>query len=375
MRAVYSYSGMADVATETGDLDYRSAVMSLWDNIVNKKYYVTGGIGSGETSEGFGPNYSLRNNAYCESCSSCGEIFFQYKMNLSYHDAKYVDLYEETFYNALLGSIDLPGENFYYQNPLDSGWPRYPWHGCPCCVGNIPRTLLMLPTWTYVKDADGIYVNMFVGSTIEVEDVAGTDVEMVQKTNYPWDGHVSITVNSAEEKEFTIHVRSPERSVSGLYSSTPEADGITSIAVNGSKIEPKIENHYAVIHRKWKAGDTIEVELPMVPQRVKCIDEVAADRGRVALKYGPLVYNIESVDDNELDGVLDPSAELTTQWRPDLLGGVVVIKSQFADGKPLVAIPNFARNNRSPQGEGDRRGGGRRQGRPAGRSLVWIRDE
>src|SRR5262245_27466411 len=117
---------MADVATETGDLDYRSAVMSLWDNITNKKYYVTGGIGSGETSEGFGPNYSLRNNAYCESCSSCGELFFQHKLGLIRRDARYVDLYEETLYNALLGSIDLEGRNFYYQNPLDSGQPRYP---------------------------------------------------------------------------------------------------------------------------------------------------------------------------------------------------------------------------------------------------------
>lgn len=111
--------------------------MSLWDNIVNKKYYVTGGVGSGETSEGFGPNYSLRHNAYCESCSSCGEIFFQHKLNMTYHDAKYADLYEETLYNALLGSIDLEGKNFYYQNPLDSRGPRYDWHGCPCCVGNI----------------------------------------------------------------------------------------------------------------------------------------------------------------------------------------------------------------------------------------------
>jgi DUF1680 family protein len=159
VRAVYNYSGMADVATETGDLDYRSAVMSLWDNITNKKYYVTGGIGTGETSEGFGPNYSLQHNAYCESCSSCGQIFFQYKMNLSYHDARYADLYEETMYNALLGSLDLKGENFYYQNPLAGGRPRYPWHACPCCVGNIPRTLLMVPTWTYVKDDDGIYAS------------------------------------------------------------------------------------------------------------------------------------------------------------------------------------------------------------------------
>ena len=152
VRAVYTYSGMADVAVETRDADYQSAVHSLWDNIVNRKYYVTGGVGSGETSEGFGPNYSLRNNAYCESCSSCGEIFFQWKMNLAYHDAKYADLYEETIYNALLGSLDLEGRNFYYNNPLDSNVPRYPWHICPCCVGNIPRTLLMLPTWMYAQE-------------------------------------------------------------------------------------------------------------------------------------------------------------------------------------------------------------------------------
>ena len=121
-------------------------------------------------------------------------------MNLSYHDAHYADLYEESMYNALLGSIDLAGENFYYQNPLVGGWPRYPWHACPCCVGNIPRTLLMVPTWTYVKDDDGLYVNMFIGSTIKVEDVAGTDVEMVQETDYPWSGKVAITVNPAESK-------------------------------------------------------------------------------------------------------------------------------------------------------------------------------
>lgn len=374
VRAVYSYSGMADVATETGDLDYRSAVMSLWDNITNKKYYVTGGIGSGETSEGFGPDYSLRNGAYCESCSSCGQIFFQYKMNLSYHDAKYVDLYEETFYNALLGSLDLEGKNFYYQNPLDSGGPRYAWHGCPCCVGNIPRTLLMLPTWTYVKDDDGIFVNMFVGGTIQIEDVVGTDVEMVQKTNYPWDGKVAITVNPRESKEFSVRVRAPQRSVSTLYTSTPEADGIKSVLVNGSPVEPELVNGYAVIRREWKPGDTIELDLPMTPQRVKCIDQVEANRGRVALRYGPLVYNIESVDGNTMDGVLKPDAPLTTKWRPDLLGGVVVIKGQFADGSPLTAIPNFARNNRIPETPAAEASGGSRRGRRGGESIVWIRD-
>ena len=202
VRAVYSYSGMADIAAETADPDYQSAVISLWNNMINKKYYVTGGIGSGETSEGFGVNYSLPNSAYCESCSSCGLIFFQYKMNLAYHDAKYADLYEETMYNSLLGSIDIEGKNFYYDNPLSSSWPRYEWHVCPCCVGNIPRTLLMVPTWTYVKSDDGIYVNLFIGSTIKVENVAGMDVEMVQKTDYPWNGKVMLTVNPERSSEF-----------------------------------------------------------------------------------------------------------------------------------------------------------------------------
>jgi DUF1680 family protein len=379
VRAVYNYSGMADVATETGDLDYRSAVMSLWDNITNKKYYLTGGIGTGETSEGFGPNYSLRHNAYCESCSSCGQIFFQYKMNLSYHDARYVDLYEETMYNALLGSVDLAGENFYYQNPLVGGFPRYAWHGCPCCVGNIPRTLLMVPTWTYVKDDDGIYVNLYVGSTIQVDGVAGVNVEMVQETDYPWSGKVAITVNPEEPKEFAVRVRAPNRSVSELYSSTPDADGIESLAVNGEAVHPEVVNGYAAIKRAWKAGDKIELVLPMRPQRVKCIDEVEANRGRVALRYGPLVYNVEAVDGNNMDGVLRPSSLLSTEWRPDLLGGVVVINGAFADGSPLVAIPNFARNNRIPRRErGDREVGdfGRRRAEnPAARSIVWIRDE
>jgi len=268
----------------------------------------------------------------------------------------------------------MPGENFYYTNPLEGGGQRYPWHPCPCCVGNIPRTLLMLPTWTYVKDDDGIFVNMFVGSTIQVEDVAGTDVEMVQQTNYPWDGKVAITVNPKAETEFAVRVRSPQRSVSGLYTSTPAADGITSLAVNGSPVETKLENGYAVIRRTWKAGDKIELELPLVPQRVKCIDEVEADRGRVALRYGPLVYNIESVDGNATDGVLSPDAELKPEWRPDLLGGVVVLEGKFADGSPLVAIPNYVRNNRTPKGEGDGPGGNRRQGRRGGQSEVWIRD-
>lgn len=389
VRASYSYAGMADVAMETGDIDYTSATMSLWDNIVNKKYYVTGGIGSGESSEGFGPNYSLRNNAYCESCSSCGEIFFQHKLNMIYHDAKYADLYEETLYNALLGSIDMEGKNFYYTNPLDSRRPRSSWHGCPCCVGNIPRVLLALPTWMYVKGDDSIYVNLFIGSTVTVEDVAGTDVEMVQVTDYPWSGKVAITVNPRAEKKFSVNIRVPNRDVSELYTAKPEADGITSISVNGSAMKPKIEKGYAVIERTWKAGDKIELVLPMKPQRVKADEKIEADRGRVALRYGPLVYNVERVDNNDVSNkVLKPDSALTTEWKSDLLQGVMVIKGSWADGTPMTAIPNYARNNRDDAasrgsgqfggpgatGSGDEGGSSRRRSRSTG-SIVWIKDQ
>jgi len=367
VRASYSYAGMADVAMETGDIDYQSAVASLFDNMVHRKYYVTGGIGSGETSEGFGPDYSLRHNAYCEACSSCGLIFFQHKLNMTYHDAKYADLYEETLYNALLGSLDLPGNNFYYQNPLVCNHSRYDWHGCPCCVGNIPRTLLMLPTWTYSKSADSLYVNLFIGSTMTVEDVAGTDVEMVQKTAYPWSGKVSIGVNPATSASFAVKIRVPNRSVSNLYESTPNSDGIGKISVNGTAVKPSIERGYAVIDRKWSAGDQIELLLPMKVQRIKGIDQIEATRGQVALRYGPLIYSVEGDDPEK---VLDPDTPLTTEWRADLLDGVTVIKGKWSDGSPLTAIPNYARANRpalNAEGEPD--------GRRVPTSSVWVKDK
>jgi hypothetical protein len=373
VRAAYNYSGMADVAAETHDVDYQSAVMSLWDNMVNKKYYVTGGIGSGETSEGFGPNYSLRQNAYNESCSTCGLIFFQYKMNLAYHDARYADLYEESLYNALLGSIDLEGRNFYYDNPLDSHGPRYAWHVCPCCVGNIPRTLLMIPTWTYVKGKDGIYVNLFIGSTINVEKVAGTDVQMVQKTDYPWSGNVSITVNPKQAGKFTVYVRVPNRTTSELYAPTPQTNGLKSISVNGSTVSAKIANGYAAITRNWKAGDKIDLVLPMQVQRIKASDKIAATAGKVALRYGPLIYSAEAVDQS-LDKVLAPKSALTTEWKGDLLGGVMVVKGAWADGSALTAVPNYARDNRLPQNDSASTPPSGRRGPRAVSSVVWLKD-
>jgi DUF1680 family protein len=351
VRAVYFYSGMSDIAAETGDRGYQSAVASLRDDMVNRKYYVTGGVGSGDTSEGFGDDYSLKNDAYCESCSSCGLIFFQYKLNLSYHDARYADLYEETMYNALLGSVDLEGKAFTYTNPLEDRSPRYHWHTCPCCVGNIPRTLLMVPTWAYAKGKDGIYVNLFVGSKIDVGEIAGTRVEMVQETNYPWQGAVAITVNPAEAKEFAVRVRVPNRATSTLYAATPAIGGLKSLTVNGVAVPVTIENGYAVIRRRWQKGDKIALDLPLGVQTVKADDRIEATRGKLAIRRGPLVYNVETADQPRIDLAM-ANAALSEIWRPDLLGGVVAVKGQWADGSPLTAIPNYARMNRAgPAGE------------------------
>jgi uncharacterized protein len=356
VRALYSYAGMADVALETGDTDYQSAVQSLWNSVVNRKYYVTGGVGSGETAEGFGKEFSLPNNAYCESCANSGQMFFQERLQMTWRAGHYADLAEETLFNAVLGDVDLEAQNYTYTNPLDSSGKRYKWHVCPCCVGNIPRTLLSLPTWTYTRGRDAIYVNQFVGSTVTLEGVTGMAVKLTQITDYPWKGKVALEVNPTTAKKFALHVRVPNRQTSLLYTNTPTVEGLLSLAVNGKSVKPRIERGYVVLDRTWRAGDRVEWEVPLAVQRVVADQRIAANRGRVALRYGPLIYNLESVD-QDVNAVLSASAPLTPAWRPELLGGVLVIQGQFTDGKPLLAVPNYARLNRG------------------GRSLVWVRSE
>jgi DUF1680 family protein len=234
---------------------------------------------------------------------------------------------------------------YYYTNPLDANLARSSWHTCPCCVGNIPRTLLMVPTWSYAKAPDGVYVNMYIGSSITLENAAGTDIEMVQETDYPWSGKIAITVNPKVSKNFAVRLRVPNRTTSRLYTPSPEVNGIVSLAVNGTRLKPVIEKGYAVITRDWKAGDKIQLELPLKVQRVKPAEQIAATRGKVALRYGPLIYNIEKVDE-DITKPLAADSALATEWRGDLLGGVLAIKGQFADGSKLLAIPNYARLNR-----------------------------
>ena len=271
-------------------------------------------------------------------------------MNLAYHDARYADLYEETMYNALLGSLSLDGKDFTYTNALATAQPRYEWHVCPCCVGNIPRTLLMMPTWTYVRGDDGLYVNLYVGSTMKIEKVAGTDVEMVQRTDYPWSGRIDMIVNPAKPAEFTMHVRIPNRTTSELYRPVPAVSGLVSLTVNGQPVKPVIEQGYAVIRRTWKKGDRISLELPMKVQEITADGKVAADKGKIALRYGPLIYNVESADNQDINKSIGKTP-LKAEFDKDLLHGVMVIKGSWADGSPLIAVPNYARMNRVPTTE------------------------
>jgi hypothetical protein len=224
----------------------------------------------------------------------------------------------------------------------------------------------MLPTWTYAGSDDGIYVNLFIGSAMKIDDVAGTDVEMLQDTDYPWSGEVAITVSPKEAKTFSIRIRMPDRDVSELYTASPNCDGIVSISVNGSTIRPGVERGYAVITRRWKAGDKIDLKLPMRVQRVKGSEKIAATQGQVALRRGPLIYNCEKVD-QDIENVLKPDAVLSAGFDADLLGGVVAIRGTWADGSRLMAIPNYARNNRGPDVSRNRRRGDVT-------SSVWLKD-
>lgn len=353
VRAAYLYTAMAGVAA-TGDSAYQGAVKSLWDNLVHRKLYLTGGIGSGETSEGFGKDYSLPNTAYSESCSDCGLLFFNHRMNLVWREARYANLMEETLCNAILGSVDLDANNFTYTNPLDQDEARYPWHVCPCCIGNIPRTLLELPVWTYAKDDGNLFVNLYAGGTVDAGSVAGTTLRLEQRTDYPWKERVEIILHPAGPATFALHLRQPDHEVSRLYRAEPATAPIGTIRVNGEPVTAVNKEGYAVITREWKEGDSVTFDVPLAIQRVTADEKVAADRGLVALRYGPMVYNFESVD-QKLDKELSPSAPLEATWNPGLLGGVMTITGKFTDGTPFTAIPNYARNNRG------------------GRSVVWIK--
>jgi DUF1680 family protein len=367
VRAMYMYAGMADVAALGGYPEYVKAIDRLWENVVGKKMYLTGGVGSRGIVEGFGENYELPNSAYAETCAAIGNALWNQRLFLLHGDAKYIDVLERVMYNGLISGVSLDGMLFFYQNPLESvgGRLRSPWFEVACCPPNMTRFLPSVPGYVYGVTDNTLYVNLFVSSTAKIGVGGKKDVEVIQKTGYPWDGSVQIGINPVRVADFTLAVRIPgwarnEPVPGGLYRFADKNDQAVVIRLNNKLVTPPIEKGYALIKRTWRTGDIVSLSIPMPIRRVMADERVKDDAGMAALQRGPIVFCAEGVDNggDALDIVLPDDAKLQSFFRPDLVGGVEIIRGQAAvvvksrDGKSEVrkrafyAVPYFAWANR-----------------------------
>ena len=305
VRAAYMYAGMADVAAMTGDKSYIEAIDRIWDNIVTKKLYITGGIGATNQGEAFGKNYELPNmSAYCETCAAIGNVYVNHRLFLLHGHAKYYDVLERTLYNGLISGISLDGGGFFYPNPLQSmgQHQRRPWFGCACCPSNVCRFIPSLPGYIYaVKDND-VYVNLFMANDVNLK-VNGKKVSLKQTTEYPWNGDVNVKITRNSAGKFAMKIRIPgwvqgEVVPSDLYTYTDGKRLKYNVKVNGEDVTSELNNGYFTIDRKWKKGDKVSVHFDMEPRTLKAHGKVEADRGRVAVERGPVVYCAEWPDNN-----------------------------------------------------------------------------
>ncbi|MCX6572316.1 MAG: glycoside hydrolase family 127 protein [Candidatus Aminicenantes bacterium] len=366
VRAGYLYAGAADVAALTGNQAYVAALDKIWADVVGTKLYITGGIGAAGAWEGYGPAYRLPNaSAYAETCANIAAFLWNSRMLRLELDAKYADVMERILYNGVLSGISLSGDKFFYPNPLTSygQHERTRWFTCACCPPNVARILASVPGYFYAASGDRVYVNLFAQGTGKLR-AGGTNIEIVQTTDYPWKGDVRIEVKPGKAADFTLAVRIPGWAVnrpvpSDLYTYPEAAEGAPALKVNGEAVEILVEKGYALISRKWQAGDVVELSLPMPVRRVAANDAVEEDRGRVAVERGPLVYCAEWPDnDGRVSNIVLPDgAPLAAEVRPDFLNGVVVIKGEaealsekggkvVAEKKPLTLIPYYAWANR-----------------------------
>lgn len=381
VRAAYMYCGMADIAALTGDERYLNAVKQIWDDVVQKKLYITGGIGATGGGEAFGREYQLPNaTAYCETCAAIGNAMWNHRMFLLTGDSKYVDVLERTLYNGLISGVSLEGNRFFYPNPLESNGrhQRSPWFSCACCPGNMTRFIPSFPGYIYAHAVDKLYVNLFVSGSGTI-GMSNNMVRIKQQTQYPWDGLVRMAVNPERSAKFTVCVRIPgwaqnQPVPSDLYRYANSSNEKVSLKVNGKELTAQIDKGFACIERKWSKGDVIELNLPMPVRRVLSHEKVEANVGKVALERGPIVYCAEWPDNNGhvLNLVMPDSTKFTSEYRKDMFDGVTVIRtkavalSQAEDDKTvskkeqeLVAIPYYAWAHRGP-----------------GEMAVWLaRDE
>jgi DUF1680 family protein len=372
VRAGYLYAGMADVAALTGDQDYVDAIDRIWKNIVSRKLYLTGGVGASRHGEAFGGDYELPNEtAYNETCAAIAQALLNHRMFLLHGDGKYIDVLERILYNGFLAGVSLEGDQFFYPNPLAcNGHVRFnqgvlgrsPWFSCSCCPVNVVRFVPSITGYVYATRDTAAYVNLYANGSGKLS-VGGDAVRLKQQTRYPWDGHVRIEVQVPQATEFALHLRIPgwveDRPVpSDLYRYEPTTRQAYTLRVNGESIRDNLTSKkgYAVVRRRWQAGDVVELELPMPIRTVIAHDAVAANHGRVALERGPLVYCLEAVDNDgsAQDVVIPTGAELKAEHRANLLGGVTVLTGtaqrafRASDGStslrptPVTAVPYYA---------------------------------
>ncbi len=375
VRAGYLYCGVTDLAALTGNPQYVQAMDRIWHNVVDKRMYLTGGLGAQRNGEAFGNDYQLPNlTAYNETCAAVANAFWQERLFLLHRDSQYIDVLERVLYNGFLGGVSLSGDRFFYTNVLESDGTRsrsarMPWFTWPCCPTNIVRLMPSIPGYIYATGPDTVYVNLFIGGSADLklgEGAKAKALRITQQTRYPWDGGIKITVAPAAASEFALHLRIPGwargKPLPGdLYRYAEREVPAFTLKLNGKAVTLTLERGYAVLRRMWKSGDTIELSLPMPIHRVLANEGVEADRGRVALERGPLVYCAEGIDNGgrARSLVLSPDAELVAEHRKDFLGGVTVIriKSPAGMGQPITAIPFYAWSNR-----GD------------GEMCIWLRD-
>lgn len=327
VRAAYMYAGMADVAALTGDKDYIKAIDAIWDNIVTKKLYITGGIGATSNGEAFGKNYELPNmSAYCETCAAIGNVYVNYRLFLLHGDSKYYDVLERTLYNGLISGVSLEGNGFFYPNPLESmgQHQRQPWFGCACCPSNICRFIPSLPGYIYAIKDKNVYVNLFLSNKSTLT-VGGKKVALSQATEYPWNGDIAVTIDQNAAGQFAMKIRIPgwvknQVVPSNLYQYTDGKRLGYSITVNGQKVGSVAADGYYVIDRKWKKGDKVQIHFDMEPRTVRANNKVEADRGMISVERGPLVYCAEHPDNNF-----------------DIMGALVNQEPKFTLGKGEIA--------------------------------------
>lgn len=338
VRAAYMWSAMADVAALTGDQSYIHAIQKIWEDVICKKFYITGGIGAEGGHEGFGAAYELPNEkAYCETCAGIANIFWNHRMFLMTGQAQYIDALERSLYNNVLSGVSLEGNRFFYPNPLQSNGQheRSEWFGCACCPSNIARFIPSMPNYIYAKKDNNFYLNLFVPGSVTFETQKG-NFKLTQDSNMPWNGHIYIVPEMEKPFKANLLIRIPGWASESpvpcdLYEFLNPPSASPVFKINGKEVYPEIKDGYAVLSKKWKTGDKIDINFPYEIRKIQAHPEIEDDKGKIALQLGPLVYCTEWADYEDsdiLDIYLDPDENLSFGFRPRKLDGVNTITGE-----------------------------------------------